>query len=189
MNYLKVIILADGGSGIEPTMTEQRQRKHVPPADREQLSTALEDYLETIHSLHQELGEVRISDIALRLGVKLPPVTRAVQALHQQGYVLHEARREVQLTEAGRRMAAALSHRHRDIVYLLEEVLGVRPEVAEADTCQLEHGISPETAQCLHEFLEHFIKLDATTRKHLRPVKVPAAFDDLPDGRGAGWRA
>lgn len=153
------------------------------------LSTAHEDYLETILRLSEEQGEVRISDIAERLGVRLPPVTRAIQALAQQGHVEHEARRDVQLTDEGRRMAEALSHRHADIVVLLAQVLGVRPEVAEEDACQIEHGISPETAQRLHEFLEHHAGLDERTRERLRPDRVQLAFRHLPAGRSAGWRA
>ena len=158
-------------------------------ASRRELSTSLEDYLETILHLEEELGEVRASDIADRLRVKRPSVTRAVQTLRRQGYVHHEARREVRLTDSGRRMAAALSHRHADIVYLLTEVLGVPPAVAEEDTCQMEHGISSVTAQRLHEFLEHYGKLDPSIRDGLRPRKVAAAFEHLPGGKSAGWRA
>ena len=52
---------------------------------RERVSTAPEDYLEIILRLEAEIGTVRISDIAERLGVKPPPVTRAVQALQPAG--------------------------------------------------------------------------------------------------------
>lgn len=167
-------------------MAGRQHRRHKKP---EQLSTALEDYLETILRLEDARGEVRVSNIAERLGVRLPPVTRAVQALDRQGYVIHEARREVRLTEKGRRMAAALSHRHEDVAYFLTEVLGVPPSVAEADTCQVEHGISAETAQRLHEFLEHYQALDSAARQRLRPDGGDAAFAFLPSGRTHGWRA
>lgn len=167
----------------------RKQENAKPREARGELSSSLEDYLETIHRLERELGEVRASDIAERLGVKRPPVTRAIQSLRTEGYVYHEARREVRLTELGRKMAAALSHRHADIAYLLEEVLGVSAEVAEADACQLEHGMSAETAQKLHEFLEHYMKLSEEVRGRLRPGKAAAAFDHLPGGKSAGWRA
>ncbi len=159
------------------------------PQHGRNLSTAQEDYLETILQLERETDQVRISEIAQRLGIRLPSVTRAVQALNKLGYVDHEVRRSVRLTEKGRLLAAALSHRHADLYGLLTAVLGVSPEVAEADTCQMEHGISPETAQRLHEFLEHLDVLDATTRQSLQAKPVTDAFEFLPDGRGAGWRA
>lgn len=152
-------------------------------------SAAQEDYLETIFALEQERDEVLVSEIAERLGVQRPPATRAVQALRRMGYVEHEARRKVQLTELGRSVAEALTHRHSDLLYLLTEVLSVPSEVAEADTCQMEHGISPLTAQRLHEFLEHYNALDEQSKANLRAGNSTAAFHFLPDGKGAGWRA
>ncbi len=159
-------------------------------ADGESLSTSQEDYLETIYKLEDEQGgEVRVTDIAARLDVRLPPVTRAVQALQRLGLVEHEERRKVCLTHRGRRLAAALAHRHADLVYLLTTVFGVGPAVAEADTCQMEHGVSAETAQRLHEFLVVFEKLDEATRRKLRNHTESAAFRFLPDSKGSGWRA
>jgi DtxR family Mn-dependent transcriptional regulator len=171
-------------------MTKKKARSaRARVSETVDLSTAHEDYLETIHQLEAESDNVRISDIAERLGVRLPPVTRAVQALQRRGYVQHENRRRVGLTEEGRKLAQALTHRHADLVSLLTDVLAVPPDIAEADTCQMEHGISPHTAQRLHEFLEHFNKLDEATRALLRPQRASAAFRFLPVGRGAGWRA
>ncbi|HLU49088.1 MAG TPA: metal-dependent transcriptional regulator [Planctomycetota bacterium] len=163
------------------------RRSSEPPSGT--LSTAHEDYLETIHQLSEELEIVRVTDIASRLGVKLPSVTRAVQALRRQGFVAHEARRDVRLTASGRRMAEALSHRHADLVRFLVEVLGVPADIAEADTCQMEHGLSAESAQRLHEFLDHLQGLDPSTLRKLRPERSAHEFEHLPDGKSAGWRA
>ena len=85
------------------------------PQHARNLSTAQEDYLETILQLERETDQVRISEIAHRLGIQQPSVTRAVQALNKLGYVDHEVRRSVRLTEKGRLLAAALSHRHADL--------------------------------------------------------------------------
>ena len=160
-------------------------------SDSGELPTSQEDYLETIHNLAREQDDegVRVTDIAERLRLKLPPVTRAVQALEKLGFVERDGRRLVRLTDVGRRMAEALVHRHADLVYLLTEVLGVPHEVAEGDTCQMEHGISPLTAQRLHEFLEHYKELDEETRDALRAEHARSAFRFLPEGKGSGWRA
>ena len=152
-------------------------------------SASQEDYLETILQLERERDQVILSDIAERLGVARPPATRAVQALQRMGFVEHEARRDVSLTPIGRRIAEALAHRHADLVFLLTEILGVPAEVAEADTCQMEHGLSPLTAQRLHEFLEHYATLDEKTRAALRAGESTAEFEFLPKGKQAGWRA
>jgi DtxR family Mn-dependent transcriptional regulator len=164
-------------------------KKTKTAAPSQALSTAQEDYLETIHKLSGDTGSVRITDIAERLGVRLPPVTRAVQGLEKLGFVERQERREVRLTESGRRRAEALVHRHADLVYLLTEVLGVPKRAAEQDTCQMEHGISAVTAQRLHEFLEHFKSLDEEARSLFRADAASAAFRFLPGGKSSGWRA
>ena len=89
----------------------------------------------------------------------------------------------------GQKLAEALVHRHSDLVYFLTEVLGVDEGIAEADTCQMEHGISAETAQSLHEFLKEYAQLDETTRQRLRSSNTKSEFRFLPDGKGSGWRA
>ncbi len=153
------------------------------------LSIAQEDYLETIYKLSLEGDRVRVTDIAARLGVRLPPVTRAVQNLERLNMVERDDGRGIVLTEQAKRLAQALAHRHADLRTLLIRVLGVDPEIAEADTCKMEHGISPETAQRLHEFLEEYAQLDPETRSRLRGNREEAEFDFLPHGRGTGWRA
>jgi DtxR family Mn-dependent transcriptional regulator len=167
----------------------RKQQRRGPSRSHGTPSTSQEDYLETIYHLQGERGAVLVSDIAERLGVQRPPATRAVQALRKMGLVEHEARQEVRLTDLGRSTAAALAHRHADLYAFLTDVLGVPPEAAEADTCQMEHGISPLTAQKLHEFLEHWSALDEAARESVRAGRASAAFRYLPEGKGAGWRA
>jgi len=175
-------MMVSAGAERELTMTARR-------SDRDSLSIAQEDYLETIYKLSLEKGTVRVTDVAKRLGVRRPPVTRAVQSLEKLGFVERDDRREIVLTARARRLASALAHRHSDLFFFLSDVLGVDASTAEADTCQMEHGISPETAQGLHEFLEEYSQLDIETRKRLRGNSENAEFGFLPRGRGSGWRA
>ncbi len=119
----------------------------------------------------------------------MPAVTRAVQSLEKLGLVERDDGRGITLTPMGQKLAGALVHRHSDLVYFLTEVLGVDEGIAEADTCQMEHGISAETAQSLHEFLKEYAQLDETTRQRLRSSNTKSEFRFLPDGKGSGWRA
>ena len=171
-------------------MTTRRPKQLMgDQGGREKLSIAQEDYLETIYKLSFEHQRVRITDVAERLAVRLPPVTRAVQNLERLGLVERDGKRGITLTPQARRLAEALAHRHADLVKFLVDVLGVADETAEADTCQMEHGMSPESAQRLHEFLEEYSQLDDDTRLRLRGNRERAAFRFLPDGKGSGWRA
>mgnify|MGYP001159728148 FL=1 len=167
-------------------MTGEKENK--PPAGNI-LSTAQEDYIETIFNLSGELDKVRVTDIAERLGVRMPAVTRAVQGLEKLRMIERGDGRGICLTPLARKLAGALVHRHSDLVTFLTEVLGVDERIAEADTCQMEHGISAETAQSLHEFLKEYARLDEKTREQLRSSRTESEFRFLPDGKGSGWRA
>ena len=167
-------------------MTGEKENK---PAAGNILSTAQEDYIETIFNLSGELDKVRVTDIAERLGVRMPAVTRAVQGLEKLRMIERDDGRGICLTSLARKLAGALVHRHSDLVTFLTEVLGVDERTAEAATCQMEHGISPETAQSLHEFLKEYARLDEKTREQLRSSRTESEFRLLPDGKGSGWRA
>ena len=171
----------------EGEMTDSQEKK-TPPF-REILSPAQEDYIETIFNLNGEREKVRVTDIAKRLGVRMPAVTRAVQGLEKIGMVNRDEVHGIRLTSIARKLAGALVHRHSDLVFFLTEVLGVDENTAESDTCQMEHGISPETAQSLHEFLKEYASLDEKIRQQLRSSSTKSEFRFLPDGKGSGWRA
>ena len=168
-------------------MTGKQEDK--PTATRDILSTAQEDYIETVFNLASGMEKVRVTDIADRLGVRMPAVTRAVQSLDNLGLVERDDDRGITLTLTGQKLAGALVHRHSDLVYFLTEVLGVDESIAESDTCQMEHGISPETAQSLHEFLKEYTRLDEKIRRRLCSRSTKSEFRFLPDGKGSGWRA
>jgi len=159
------------------------------------LSAAQQDYIEVIYRLEQELGDtdVRISDIADRLGTRRPTVTRTVKKLTETGLVDHPTRGGVQLTATGRRIAGEIVHRHDDLVRFLVEILGLPDRVAQADAGQIEHGLSPASAQRLHEFLEFFDTLPDAERKpferFLESVTGGKAdFKHLPRNKTEGWR-
>lgn len=157
------------------------------------LSPAQEDYVEAIWQLGQELGDVRITDIATRLGTRLPTVTRTVRLLERMGYLEHASRGSVRLRPEGEEAARCLIHRHEDVFRLFHEVLGLDEDQAEMDACTTEHGLSPKAAQRLHEFLElldrdnqlHEILL---TRLGDDASRMAHSFKELPHGQGSGWR-
>jgi len=160
-----------------------------------QLTSTQEDYLEAIYRLQQAggTGTTRVSEIAARLGTRLPTVSRTVRRLKELGLLHHAERRAVSLTEAGARVAAEVVHRHDDLVALLVGVLGLDRKQAEADACQIEHGFSRRGAQRLHELLEYIQRLPKEHREVLTRFKREASdstedFNNLPAGKAGGWR-
>jgi DtxR family Mn-dependent transcriptional regulator len=108
------------------------------------MTQSLEDYLEMVSFLADE-GEVRVTDIAARLGVSKPSVLTALKTLEEQGFLQHARYRTVNLTKKGIQQSLEIRERHSFLTSFLQEVVGVSPETAEKDACKMEHILSDET--------------------------------------------
>jgi Mn-dependent DtxR family transcriptional regulator len=156
-----------------------------------QLTAAQQDYLEAVYVLVRRSGEpgVRITDIAAELGTRPPTVVRCMARLREAGLIAQEERGLVRLTRSGSALAAQLLHRHTDVVYLLQHVLGVPATLAESEACVIEHGLSGDTAQRLHQFLERWERLAPGQRRALT-ARGPSRseFTLVGDAAGSGAR-
>jgi DtxR family Mn-dependent transcriptional regulator len=112
------------------------------------MSPSLEDYLKIIGRLADK-GNVRVTDIALSLGVSKPSVFTAVKTLAAKGMVSHERYRFVSLTREGKRQFDEIWNRYTVVMDFLQRTLGVSAETAEKDACRMEHILSDETLKKL----------------------------------------
>ena len=117
-----------------------------------QESAAAQDYLETIHELIETKGYAKVVEIAQRLGLKGPSVTRMIQKLSRQGFLKYEKYRGVIMTQKGEKTAIDMQHRHQLLRDFLIS-LGVNPKTADRDAEGMEHHVSPETLKCLARWL------------------------------------
>jgi DtxR family Mn-dependent transcriptional regulator len=108
------------------------------------MTQSLEDYLEMVSFLADD-GEVRVTDIAARLGVSKPSVLTALKTLEEQGFLAHERYRTVSLTPKGVVRASEIRDRHSLLTIFLQDIVGVNAEIAEKDACKMEHLLSEET--------------------------------------------
>ncbi|MFA5467423.1 MAG: metal-dependent transcriptional regulator [Sphaerochaetaceae bacterium] len=113
-----------------------------------------EDYLETVLELEQEKGVVRLTDVALKLGVTKPSVSRAMKVLQNDGYIFQESYGNIELTKKGRLKANQVFKRHKTLTSFLSDVLQVPVDIAETDACRMEHILSSETMDRLTEFVQ-----------------------------------
>ena len=131
----------------------------------QRLSVAMQNYLETVFDLARQADTarpdnsspchsgVRVSDIAAHLNVSKASVNNAINVLAKLGFVSSEKYQEIYLTDLGRETAAVLESRHSSLKALFTESLGVAPTAANEDACAIEHIVSPETVQRMHEYL------------------------------------
>lgn len=127
-------------------MTKTKNSKSV--------STAEEDYLEAINDLIDTRGFAKVIEIAEKLKLKGPSVTRMVQKLSRDGYLKYEKYRGIVMTEKGRETAMEMRRRHELIRRFLIG-LGVDAKTADADAEGMEHHVSPKTLKCLSDWLEN----------------------------------
>ncbi len=120
----------------------------------EEVSAALEDYLERIYMLKKERGDVRVKDLAEYLGVKAPSVTEALTHLKARGLVSQEKYQGVHLTDEGLKIAKEVYARHCMLKKFFHEVLGVEEKQAEEDACRTEHLLARVTIGKLQKFME-----------------------------------
>ncbi|MBN1891949.1 MAG: metal-dependent transcriptional regulator [Clostridiales bacterium] len=119
----------------------------------EELSIAMQNYLETIYDLSSAGCGVRVSDIAARLGVSKASVNNAINVLAEQGYVSRKKYQEVYLTDTGSKAAVLLEGKHNVLKTLFIDILGVPASTADRDACAIEHIISRETITHIRKFL------------------------------------
>jgi DtxR family manganese transport transcriptional regulator len=112
-----------------------------------------EDYVELIAGLIRDRGEARTVDIAARLGVKLPTVSKSLDRLAREGLVTRAKYRSVFLTDRGRALAAECRRRHEIVVQFLIR-LGLDAETAERDAEGIEHHVSDRTLALFRDFAQ-----------------------------------
>lgn len=117
------------------------------------ITRSVEDYLETMYSLEQEKGTIRVKDVAQSLGVKPPSVVEAVKKLSQMDMVSYERYGTIKLKDEGVRIGEIVSCRHQLLKDFLI-LLGVDDEVAEKDACSMEHVMDVSTLSKFKKFVE-----------------------------------
>ena len=111
-----------------------------------------EDYLETILLLSKKLPVVRSVDIAVELNFSKPSVSVAMKHLRENGCIEVNQAGFITLTDKGMQIATGVYERHTVLSDWLIS-LGINPETAKEDACEMEHQISDESFQAMKKFI------------------------------------
>lgn len=112
-----------------------------------------EDYLETILLLSKKLPVVRSVDIAAELNYSKPSVSVAMKHLREKECIVVSPAGFITLTEKGMQIASSIYERHTVFSNWLIS-LGVDPQTAANDACEMEHQISAESFEAIKKFIE-----------------------------------
>lgn len=118
------------------------------------ISESVEMYLETIYLLELEEHHAHTVDIAKKLKVSKPSVSKAMKSLKAEGYIMQDAYGPVTLTEKGRNLAIKIYENHTLITEFLYKSLDISRAVAEDNACRIEHTISQEMVDAIKKYLE-----------------------------------
>jgi len=116
---------------------------------------SMEDYIEQIYLLIEEKGYARVSDIAENLSVHPSSVTKMVQKLDQEEYLIYEKYRGLILTPKGKKVGSRLVYRHELLENLLR-IIGVKEEHIYEDVEGIEHHLSWNSIDRIGDLVYYF---------------------------------
>lgn len=117
------------------------------------LSSAVEDYLKTIYSLHEDTEVVTTQAVANHLNVAAPSATAMIKRLAGLNLARHTPYRGVELTPSGEKIALEIIRHHRLIETFLAEALGLEWDKVHAEADRWEHVLSEEVEAKMAEAL------------------------------------
>jgi Mn-dependent DtxR family transcriptional regulator len=116
---------------------------------------SMEDYIEQIYLLIENKGYARVSDIAEALSVHPSSVTKMVQKLDKDDYLVYEKYRGLVLTPRGKKVGKRLVDRH-DLLEQFLNMIGVDAENIYQDVEGIEHHLSWNSIDRIGDLLQFF---------------------------------
>lgn len=129
---------------------------------------SVEDYLKAIYHAEQEGKTPNTADLAMRLGVSPPAVSKMLRRLGEMELAEHTPYQAIRLTPKGQRVALEIIRHHRLLERYLVEALGYSWEEVHTEAERLEHHISEDFEARIDALLGH-----PTTCPHGAPIPSP----------------
>jgi Mn-dependent DtxR family transcriptional regulator len=116
---------------------------------------SMEDYIEQIYMLIEDKGYARVSDIAEALSVHPSSVTKMVQKLDKDEYLIYEKYRGLVLTPKGKKIGKRLVFRH-DLLEQFMKLIGVEDDKIYNDVEGIEHHLSWNAIDRIGDLVQYF---------------------------------
>ncbi len=118
-------------------------------------TTVKENYLKALYFLEKEDSRISITELSHRLMVSKPTANNMVKSLQEQGWVIYQKYKPLQLTETGRIAAAKVIRKHRLTEMFLYEIMGFGWEEVHEMAEEIEHIDSDKLFSRMDEMLNH----------------------------------
>lgn len=112
-----------------------------------------ENYLEAILMVENVKGTVHSVDVAAKLNVSKPSVSRAVMILKKDGYLEDNEGTELKFTKKGRDKATDIYSRHKLLTEFLVAITGIDAEQAEENACRVEHVVDTDVMAGIEKWM------------------------------------
>lgn len=113
-----------------------------------------EDYLEAVLVLKKQNGIARSVDVARKLGVSKPSVSRAMSILTESGFITAGPVGSLELTKEGLERAEAIYARHILLTRFLMKICNIDEEQAETNACRIEHDIDEDVKSGIEKWMK-----------------------------------
>lgn len=117
------------------------------------ISESNEMYLETIYILEDVHGHAHIADIAKRLGVTKPSVSKAMDQLKKEDLISQDSYGPVTLTQKGKAISKQIYRKHHLITRYLVKSLNLSHDEASENACRMEHIITDAMLKAIDKHL------------------------------------
>jgi DtxR family transcriptional regulator, Mn-dependent transcriptional regulator len=113
-------------------------------------------YLETIYDLSISEGHAHVKSIAERLSNRMPSVTEVMRKLAEKKLINYDVRKNISLTDEGKRIAKELDKRHSVLADFFAKILGCPASKAQSMACKIEHVVDTDFCDRLAGFASFF---------------------------------
>ena len=125
------------------------------------ISKAQEEYLKTMYLLKKQNGNIRVTDVALKMDCTKPSVNKALNILKENKLVNYETYGTIELTDEGENLAKKILEAY-DIVYLfLKDVLNLEEEKAKSEAEKIKTNLSDDTINKLARYVHNELGLSS----------------------------
>lgn len=116
------------------------------------LSSGLEDYLESIYIAHINNKPLRGAELARQLNISRASVSEALSRLVAKHLINYNSYEAISITEDGIAEAKKVYEKHHILEQFFEQVLGIEKKEAGENACKIEHIISQNVLDEIRRF-------------------------------------